>query len=192
MKTPVKVTLITVAVVVALILAAVIYVLVNQRSTPSPGGEGEPASVVRPNSHVLDEGGESAVTVVEFLDFECEACSALHPVVQDVREHYRGKINYVLRHFPLSGHPNAVPAALAVEAAAQQGQVEAMAGQDLDQFGGLVHVPAVGQPVGGAEPDEQRLLRRPHLADRVHDLDDDPRPAGEITAVAVGALVRQR
>ena len=40
MKTPVKVTLITVAVVVAMILAAVIYVLVNQRSTPSPGGEG--------------------------------------------------------------------------------------------------------------------------------------------------------
>lgn len=91
----------------------------------SPAGGALPAA--RADSHIIDSAGPDAPTLVEFLDFECEACSALHPVVQDVREHYRGKINYVLRHFPLSGHPNAVPAALAVEAAAQQGQVEAMA-----------------------------------------------------------------
>lgn len=126
MKTPVKVTLITVAVVVALILAAVIYVLVNQRSTPSPGGEGGPASVVRPNSHVLDDGGEGAVTVVEFLDFECEACGAFYPIVEDIREKFAGQITYVVRYFPLPGHTNSTNAALAAEAAAGQDRFEDM------------------------------------------------------------------
>ncbi len=126
MKTPVKVTLITVAVVVAMILAAVIYVLVNQRSTPSPGGEGEPASVVRPNSHVLDDGGEGAVTVVEFLDFECEACGAFYPIVEDIREKFAGQITYVVRYFPLPGHTNSTNAALAAEAAAGQDRFEDM------------------------------------------------------------------
>lgn len=126
MKTPVKVTLITVAVVVALILAAVIYVLVNQRSTPSPGGEGERASVVRPNSHVLDDGGEGAVTVVEFLDFECEACGAFYPIVEDIREKFAGQITYVVRYFPLPGHTNSTNAALAAEAAAGQDRFEDM------------------------------------------------------------------
>jgi protein-disulfide isomerase len=126
MKTPVKVTLITVAVVVALILAAVIYVLVNQRSTPSPGGVGESAAVVRPNSHVLDDGGEGAVTVVEFLDFECEACGAFYPIVEDIREQFAGQITYVVRYFPLPGHTNSTNAALAAEAAAEQDRFEDM------------------------------------------------------------------
>lgn len=126
MKTPVKVTLITVAVVVALILAAVIYVLINQRSTPSPGGEGDSASVVRPNSHVLDDGGEGAVTVVEFLDFECEACGAFYPIVEDIREKFAGQITYVVRYFPLPGHTNSTNAALAAEAAAGQDRFEDM------------------------------------------------------------------
>ena len=86
----------------------------------------------RTNSHVLDSVGKDAPTLVEFLDFECEACSALHPVVQEIRTHYQGKINYVIRYFPLSGHKNAVPAALAVEAAAQQGKIEEMANMLLE------------------------------------------------------------
>jgi len=126
MKIPVKVTLITVAVVVAFILAAVIYVLVNQRSTPSPGGEGEPTAVMRPNSHVLDEGGEGAVTVVEFLDFECEACGAFYPIVEDIREKFAGQVTYVVRYFPLPGHTNSTNAALAAEAAAGQDRFEDM------------------------------------------------------------------
>jgi protein-disulfide isomerase len=75
MKTPVKATLIAVAVAVVLVLAAVVYALVNRSPVPPPEGGASPgaASVVRENSHVLDDGGPEAVTVVEFLDFECEA-----------------------------------------------------------------------------------------------------------------------
>lgn len=126
MKTPVKATLIAVAVAVALVLAAIVYALVNQDPTPSADNGGETPSVTRSSSHVLDEGGDGAVTVVEFLDFECEACGAFYPIVEDLREQFAGEITYVVRYFPLPGHTNSTNAALAAEAAAAQGRFEDM------------------------------------------------------------------
>ncbi len=82
--------------------------------------------LVRENSRYLDQVEESPVTVVEFLDFECEACRAQFPVMEQIREDYDGQINMVIRYFPLPGHTNSEPAAAAVEAAAQQGALEEM------------------------------------------------------------------
>ncbi|MEU2204162.1 thioredoxin domain-containing protein [Microbacterium oleivorans] len=128
MKTPVKATLATIAVVVVLVAAALIYVLVNQnQAAPPSSGDGSPsAQLVRENSHVLDDGGEGAVTVVEFLDFECEACGSFYPIVEDLREQFAGEITYVVRYFPLPGHFNSKNAAIAAEAAAQQDRFEDM------------------------------------------------------------------
>ena len=126
MKTPVKATLIAVAVAVALVLAAIVYALVNQDPTPSAEDGSETPSVTRSSSHVLDEGGDGAVTVVEFLDFECEACGSFYPIVEDLREQFAGQITYVVRYFPLPGHTNSTNAALAAEAAAAQGRFEDM------------------------------------------------------------------
>jgi len=126
MKTPVKATLIAVAVAVALVLAAIVYALVNQSPAPPPEDGSETPSVVRSSSHVLDDGGEGAVTVVEFLDFECEACGAFYPIVEDLREQFAGEITYVVRYFPLPGHFNSKNAAIAAEAAAKQGRFEDM------------------------------------------------------------------
>ena len=126
LKTSVKATLIAVAVAVVLLLAALIYVLINQSQTTQPAGEGQNPSVVQPSSHILDDGGEGAVTVVEFLDFECEACGAFYPIVEDLREQYEGEITYVVRYFPLPGHTNSMNAALAAQAAAEQGRFEDM------------------------------------------------------------------
>ena len=128
MKTPVKATLISVAVVVVLVLVAIIYALVSQSPAPPPeeGSSTGGSSVVRESSHVLDDGGPDAVTVVEFLDFECEACGAFYPIVEDLRETYAGQITYVVRYFPLPGHFNSKNAAIAAEAAAQQDRFEDM------------------------------------------------------------------
>ena len=128
MKTPVKATLVTTAVVVVLVVAALIYVLVNQSQAapPSSGDGSSSAQLVRENSHVLDDGGEGAVTVVEFLDFECEACGSFYPIVEDLREQFAGEITYVVRYFPLPGHFNSKNAAIAAEAAAQQDRFEDM------------------------------------------------------------------
>lgn len=68
-------------------------------------------------------GTESAtVTVVEFADFQCPACGAAFPIVKQLTEEYKDRIQYVFRHFPLPGHKNARPAALAAEAAGMQGK----------------------------------------------------------------------
>lgn len=125
MKTWVKATLVAAVVAVLLIVAGVVYGLSSQGG-PSAGTDESGPQVQRENSHVLDDGGEGAVTVVEFLDFECEACGAFYPLVEDLRAQYAGEITYVIRYFPLPGHFNSKNAAIAAEAAAQQGQLEEM------------------------------------------------------------------
>ncbi|OOC54229.1 MULTISPECIES: DsbA family protein [Nocardiopsis] len=128
-----------------LILVAVIgmglLIAIDDRdsATSAPAAPGGPAGqdpttapvapaelLVRENSRYLDQVEESPVTVVEFLDFECEACRAQFPVMEQIREDYDGRINMVIRYFPLPGHTNSEPAAAAVEAAAQQGALEEM------------------------------------------------------------------
>lgn len=62
----------------------------------------------------------ASVTLVEFGDFQCPACGAYHPVVKKLTETYKDSLILVFRHFPLPSHPNALPAARAVEAAGKQ------------------------------------------------------------------------
>lgn len=63
------------------------------------------------------------VTVVMFTDFQCPACSAVHPVLQKVLAGYGDKIRFVVRDFPLTNiHANAFRAALAANAANAQGK----------------------------------------------------------------------
>lgn len=126
MKNSVKATLAAVALVVVLLAGAAIYLLVSKNNAASVAESGDGPQVAREGSHVLDDGGDSAVTVVEFLDFECEACGAFYPVVEDLREKYDGDITYVVRYFPLPGHFNSKNAAIAAEAAAGQDRFEDM------------------------------------------------------------------
>ncbi|MFJ4222822.1 DsbA family protein [Microbacterium sp. NPDC089695] len=125
MKTPVKATLIALGVAIVLAIVAIVYAMTQRAAEPAPA-DGERLQTVRTNSHVLDQGGEGAVTVVEFLDFECEACGAFYPIVEDLRAQFDGEITYVVRYFPLPGHINSTQAALAAEAAAQQDRFEDM------------------------------------------------------------------
>lgn len=126
MKNSVKATLIAIAVAIVLLIVGIVFAITQQKQQPAPSSEGGEQQTVRTDSHVLDDGGEGAVTVVEFLDFECEACGAFYPVVEDLREKYDGEITYVVRYFPLPGHINSTQAALAAEAAAQQDRFEDM------------------------------------------------------------------
>ncbi|WP_078625706.1 thioredoxin domain-containing protein [Streptomyces iakyrus] len=90
-------------------------------------GKAAPASVlVRPDSHRLSTAKGGKVTVVEFLDLECESCRAAFPHVEKLREEYEGRVTFVMRYFPIPSHKNAELAARAVEAAAAQGKLEAM------------------------------------------------------------------
>ncbi len=62
------------------------------------------------------------VTIVEFTDFQCPACAAMHPILDEVLKSYGDKVRLVVRDFPLPIHPNARKAAEAANAAHAQGK----------------------------------------------------------------------
>ena len=117
------------AAAIAVIAVVSAFLLMSRTADEKPSeaqADAGPAQVVRENSHRLNDVPDAKVTFVEFLDFECEGCRAAYPVVEQLRGEYGDRVEFVLRYFPLSGHFNAERAARAVEAAAQQGQLEAM------------------------------------------------------------------
>lgn len=119
----------TAAIVAAalLVLGGLIIVQVTTGGDPSEAEPADTASVVeRADSHVLDDPSDPRATLVEFLDFECEACGAAYPFIEQLRQQYRDDLKLVIRYFPLDGHLNSRNAAHAVEAAARQGELEAM------------------------------------------------------------------
>lgn len=120
--------LLTAFVIAAMAIGALVYLSVRDRDSTAPAQSdtSEIGQVVRENSHRLNSVPESKVTFVEFLDFECEGCRALYPVIEQLRGEYGDRVNFVIRYFPLQAHVNAERAARAVEAAARQGQFEAM------------------------------------------------------------------
>ena len=65
---------------------------------------------------------DASVTLVEYLDFECEACGAYYPLVKQLSEEFKTEVRFVNRYFPLPGHKNSMTAATAVEAAGRQGK----------------------------------------------------------------------
>ncbi|NUT73218.1 thioredoxin domain-containing protein [Pseudarthrobacter sp. C4D7] len=95
----------------------------EQAAPPAAGAE----QLVRADSHRLTTPAEEKAQLVEFLDFECPSCAAVHPFVEKLKAEFGDRITFVNRYFPLSAHPNSGQAALAVEAAAQQGQYQPMA-----------------------------------------------------------------
>ena len=65
---------------------------------------------------------DAPVTLVEYLDFECESCGAYYPVIKRLSEEFGNEVRFVIRYFPLLGHKNSMTSALAVEAAGRQGK----------------------------------------------------------------------
>ena len=61
-------------------------------------------------------------TLVEFTDFECPACAAMQPVLEEVLKSYGNRVRFVVRNYPLARHPHARKAAEAAEAAHAQGR----------------------------------------------------------------------
>jgi len=65
----------------------------------------------------------AAVTIIEFTDFQCSACGAMYPVIEDVLKSYGNRVHFVIRNFPLTQlHANAFKAARAAQAAKAQGK----------------------------------------------------------------------
>ena len=122
-------TRISVAIAAAFVLVVGTLLVVNAAGSddpPPPTAAAVDERLVRPDSHRLDVAKDNKVTFVEFLDFECEACGAAYPAIEQLRKDYAGRVTFVVRYFPIPSHFNAERAARAVEAAARQGKFEQM------------------------------------------------------------------
>jgi len=82
----------------------------------------EPEIIIPPKDiFVGDE--DAPVTLMEFGDYESEACAKANEVVKQLLEEYDGKIRFNYRHFPLTKiHQRSLKAGEAAVAAAQDGK----------------------------------------------------------------------
>lgn len=82
----------------------------------------EIAPIIEPRDIVVGDPG-ARITLMEFGDYESEACVQANEVVKELLDQYTGKINFVFRHFPLTKiHQRAHKAAEAAIAAGQEGK----------------------------------------------------------------------
>lgn len=81
-----------------------------------------PVQVISVDDDPSRGNANAPVTVVEFTDFQCPACAAMQPVLEEVLKSYGEKVRFVVRDFPLPVHANARKAAEAANAANAQGK----------------------------------------------------------------------
>jgi len=65
---------------------------------------------------------DAPVTIVEWSDYQCPFCKRAFPTVEQVLAEYKGKVRYSHLDYPLPFHQQAMPAALAVHCAGEQGK----------------------------------------------------------------------
>ncbi|MFA6405004.1 MAG: thioredoxin domain-containing protein [Candidatus Paceibacterota bacterium] len=115
--------------VFVLILGLIIWGLAIAMNKPVPGTTLSSPAPISTFDHV--RGTEDApVTLIEYSDFQCLACQTYYYIISKLLDENSSKIRFVYRHFPLDNilpdgkvqHPNAIPSAMASEAAGAQGK----------------------------------------------------------------------
>jgi len=127
------------AVIAAVAIAAGIFFFAKPTSVPeevapgpTPAFNFDPSLLIRP--HSMTQGpADAKVTMVEFMDPQCEACAGMHPIVKKLMKEYHGKIRLVTRYMPF--HPHALYAASLLEEARESGKYD----QALDIFMSRLH-----------------------------------------------------
>lgn len=104
--------LIIVGVIIALFIGLIVYNKISQAPVPTNSGSNNVYGKL-----------DSQVTLTEFIDFQCEACYAFYPTINQIKEQYKDRVKFQIKYFPISNsHQFARMAAGYAEAAAQQGK----------------------------------------------------------------------
>lgn len=121
--------LIPLAIVVAgfAIAAALYYSRAGGSGAAAPTRAGNAVSIRAVNERDHVYGSRDAdVFLIEYSDFQCPYCERFHKTVTELVAQYEGRVAWVYRHFPLDSiHPEARPAAVASECAAELGGADA-------------------------------------------------------------------
>jgi protein-disulfide isomerase len=138
--------LIIIVTIVALFIGAVVFLpQLNKEKGSSDSGSGDTTTttqvdvskydtskVIAANSdnggiadHVKGNLETAKVVIFEYADYACSGCATVNPWIKEIAKEYKDDLAIVFRVFPLvKGHPNAIAAASAVEAAGLQGYWE--------------------------------------------------------------------
>jgi protein-disulfide isomerase len=82
-----------------------------------------PAQDITAAAHTATFGpADAKLQIVEFSDFECPYCSRAAKAVDAVKARFGDQVQFSYRHFPLSFHPAARPAAELTQCALEQGK----------------------------------------------------------------------
>ncbi len=117
-----------ITVTVLLLVGGVFFASRGGPSSPSEASDSTPVS--EDNKKLLEVSSDdwikgnkdSNVTLIEYLDFECEACGSYYPLMKQLSEEFKTEVRFINRYFPLPAHKNGMTAALAVQAASKQGK----------------------------------------------------------------------
>jgi protein-disulfide isomerase len=105
------------------VIALIVYAIARSVMSPEEEQVAKGADLKTPvtaDEHIKGNP-DASVTLVEYADFQCPACAAYHPMLQEVFDVYQDRVRFVYRHLPLTRiHDHAELTAYASEAAANQ------------------------------------------------------------------------
>ncbi|MFA5894786.1 MAG: DsbA family protein [Candidatus Shapirobacteria bacterium] len=112
-----------VAIFSVLVLAISIFFINKTQSSTLTVGKEQAKEILTIKKDDWVKGPENApITIVEYLDFECEACRVYYPIVKQLKDEYKDKVRFVVRYFPLPNHRNSMASAQSAETAGKQGK----------------------------------------------------------------------
>ena len=96
----------------------------DERKEPARPARPDPARVYKVelgDAHARGNA-KALVTIVQWSDYQCPYCKRAESTLVTLRATYGKNLRIVMKHNPLTFHNQAMPAALAAEAAGQQGK----------------------------------------------------------------------
>ncbi len=108
-------------VAVVMVSLALVRLAASVRPSTPPIGHVPEAVVWAEHGHVIGLAN-APVKIVEFSDFQCPYCAESVSRLRALEAKYPGKVAVVYRYFPLRGHPQGFPSAVAAECAGEQGR----------------------------------------------------------------------
>jgi protein-disulfide isomerase len=129
---------------------------------------------------------DALVTIVEFTDFQCPFCAKADRLLDDVLDSYDDDVRLIYKHYPLTFHARAMPAARAAWAAHQQGKFWEMHDWLYDQKGDLSGVQDQVEALG---LDWDRFTRDMASEAAAKEIDDDFLAGGLVGVTGTPAFV---
>ena len=107
---------------VLIVAITILFISKNQSLTEAVSKEQIKEVLAIKSDDWVKGPADAPITIVEYLDFECEACRVYYQITKQLKEEYKDNVRFVVRYYPLPNHKNSMTSAQAVEYAGKQGK----------------------------------------------------------------------